>query len=60
MTVILYSLRSATHIRLENVEQIEAGQHKINGHLSNVWFLLINGHSKVFQQKHYQIERIHK
>lgn len=61
MTAIIYDLRNATRIRVENVEQIRAEQTKMNGRLTNVWFMYIeSGKHRSFPQRHYQIERVEK
>lgn len=60
MTVIIYDLRNATRIRVENVEQIEACQTRMSGRLTNVWHMLTDTGTRGFPQKHYQIERVEK
>ena len=61
MTVIIYDLRNATRIRVDNVEQIEACQTRMNGRLTNVWrMLLTDGYTRGFPQKHYLIERVNQ
>ena len=61
MSVVIFDLRNATRIRVDNVAQIETFQAKMSGRLVNVWGLLLeDGRSRVFPQRHYQIERIEK
>lgn len=60
MTVVLFDKRNGTHIRLENVEQIDAMQSRINGRLTNVWSMVCTpgGYQRAFPMRHYEIEVI--
>lgn len=62
MTVVLFDLRNATRIRLENVEQISAIQSRINGRLTNVWSMTCapGSDQRAFPMRHYEIETITK
>lgn len=60
MTVILFDKRNVTRVRLENVEQIQAMQSRINGRLTNVWSMVCTpgGYQRAFPMRHYEIEVI--
>ena len=61
MSVIFYDVRRETYERVDNVVQLDSCQFRINGHLTNVWFLHIaDCTQRTFPQKHYQIHRIEK
>ena len=53
-------LRNATRIRVEDVEQINAIQSRINGRLTNVWSMVCSPGScqRAFPMRHYEIEYI--
>ena len=61
MTVVLFDLRNATRVRVENVVRIDSTQKRINGHLTNIWFMIAaDNHNRSFPMRHYEIETIMK
>lgn len=59
MKVIFYDVRRETYESVANVVQLDSCQFRINGRLTNVWFLHLGNCSvKTFPQAHYRIHRI--
>lgn len=61
MTVVLFDLRNAARVQVENVVRIDNVQKRINGHLTNIWFMIAaDNHNHSFPMRHYVIDTIMK
>lgn len=59
MRVVFNDLRRGTYLSIENIIQIRSQCTRINGHMTNVWILMLDdGTHRVFPQRHYTIDRV--
>lgn len=59
MKVIFYDIRRETYESIDNVEQLQSCQLRIQGRLCSVWYLHLDGEGqKTYMQRWYKIHRI--
>lgn len=59
MRVVFNDLRRGTYLALGDVVMIDSQRTRVNGHMTNVWFVYLNdGTVRSFPQRHYTIDRV--